>query len=46
MTKNEMDEKIKAVRDIMAELEYEVMKWLANLRDVINSFSKENSYED
>ena len=40
MAKNEMDEKINAIKDIMAELE-EAMKWFANLRDAINSLPGE-----
>ena len=50
MTRNEMAEKIDAVEDVMAELEYSpelrpsVMRWLANLRDDITSFLKEYGY--
>lgn len=50
MTIREMGDKIDAVEDVMMELEIspelrsKVMKWLANLRDDINSFLEEYSY--
>lgn len=46
----EMGDKIDAVENVMMELEIspelrpKVMKWLANLRDDINSFLKEYGY--
>lgn len=52
MTKREMGKTIDAVEDVMMELEVsppqlrsEVMVWLNNLRDDINSFLKEYGYE-
>jgi hypothetical protein len=54
--RNNMDiniiaQKIDAVEEVMMELEYETekrdkaAKWLANIRDDINSFLKEYGYE-
>ena len=51
MTKSEMAKKIDAIEDVMMELETSpelrpsVMRWLANIRDDINSFLKEYGYE-
>jgi hypothetical protein len=45
-------QKIDAVEEVMMELEYEkekrdkAAKWLANIRDDINSFLKEYGYEN
>ena len=50
MTKGEMAKKIDSVEEVMMELESSpelrptVMRWLANLRDDINSFLKEYGY--
>ena len=52
MTRGEMAEKIDAVEEVMMELETSpelrpsVMRWLANLRDDINSFLKEYGYAE
>ena len=50
MTKGEMAKKIDSIEEVMMELESSpelrptVMRWLANLRDDINSFLKEYGY--
>ena len=50
MTRGEMASKIDTIEDVMMELEISpelrpsVMRWLANLRDDINSFLKEYGY--
>ena len=52
MTKSEMAKKIDAIEDVMMELEASpelrpsVMRWLANIRDDINSFLKEYGYAE
>ena len=52
MTKSEMAKKIDAIEDVMMELETSpelrpaVMRWLANIRDDINSFLKEYGYAE
>jgi hypothetical protein len=49
---NTIAQKIDAVEEVMMELEYETekrdkaAKWLANIRDDINSFLKEYGYEN
>jgi phosphopantetheine adenylyltransferase len=52
MTKSEMANKIDAIEEVMMELETSspelrssVMRWLANIRDDINSFLEEYGYE-
>lgn len=52
MTKGEMAKKIDAIEEVMMELETSpelrpsVMRWLANIRDDINSFLKEYGYAE
>lgn len=52
MTRGEMAEKIDAIEEVMMELETSpelrpaVMRWLANIRDDINSFLKEYGYAE